>query len=135
MWRTYARVKPQDSTRVMKSSMSFSKKTLFSQRVSSASMSRVLRRMFFAKPFPFARASVSVPAPARLGRCLRPRRDAWSSCAARLCESARGSVFSFPGGEFFENPARDALQLAEASQIVLEFGVHELSLLGTELNT
>src|SRR6202158_2250261 len=52
MERNKARVKPQDSTRVMKSSMSFSKKTLFSHSVSSASMSKVLRRMrFFVSPY------------------------------------------------------------------------------------
>src|SRR6266478_1691459 len=55
--------------------------------------------------------------------------------AARLCKSPPGLVLSFPGGKFFENAARDALQLAEASQVVLEFGVHELGILGTKLDT
>jgi hypothetical protein len=54
--------------------------------------------------------------------------------AACLRENALGSVLSFAGGEFFENAASDALQLAETSQVVLEFGVHELRILGTELD-
>src|SRR5713226_2707079 len=59
MCRTYARVNPQDSTSVMKSSMRFSKKTLFSQSVSSASISSVLRRIVFRQPL-LARESMSV---------------------------------------------------------------------------
>ena len=44
------------------------------------------------------------------------------------------SVFGFAGGKFFEYPARDALQLTEASQVILEFGVHHLGILRPELN-
>jgi hypothetical protein len=42
----YARAYPHGSASVMKSSMSFSKKTLFSQSVSSASIIKVWRRIF-----------------------------------------------------------------------------------------
>jgi len=45
----YARLYPQGSTRLMKSSISFSKKTLFSQSVSSASISSVWRFMVLSR--------------------------------------------------------------------------------------
>src|SRR5258708_6498908 len=45
MWRMYARAYPHGSTKVMKSSIRFSKNTLFSHNVSSASMRMVFRRM------------------------------------------------------------------------------------------
>src|ERR1700686_1369795 len=54
--------------------------------------------------------------------------------AAGFCGNARGSVLRLAGGEFFENAARHTLQLAEARQVILEFRVHQLRLLWTELH-
>src|SRR4029077_8040655 len=44
----------------------------------------------FAKPFPFARAPVSLPVRARFRRFLRRQREAWSSCARLAYAKAHG---------------------------------------------
>src|ERR1700722_578697 len=94
----------------MKSSISFSKKTLFSQRVSSASMRRVFRR---------------------IGTSLAV---SWSRMKSRGERARDSRGFAGPGGELFEHRAGDFLEFAKARDVVLEFRVHRLRFVGCELD-
>src|SRR5580704_1776982 len=94
----------------MKSSISFSKKTLFSQRVSSASMRRVFRRI-----------GISLAAV----QAMKKRHQHAANLSRR---------FTGAGGEFFEHGARDLLDFAEAGEVVLKFLIHHLRFVGCELD-
>src|SRR5580692_9919580 len=98
----------------MKSSISFSKKTLFSQRVSSASMRRVFRRIA---------NSLAV---------VQRRKKSRYGCARFTARLSRG--FSGAGGEFFEHGPGYLLEFAESRNVVLEFRVHQLRFIGLELD-
>src|ERR1700730_17218653 len=103
MCRTYARLKPQDSTRVIKSSMRFSKNTLFSHNVSSASISSVLRRIRWPTPISASTGTHSLPAPARLGRHRQPPPEALYCLvhATRGPNARFAAYFAEPEGGLF----------------------------------
>src|SRR5271157_1235761 len=104
--RMYSRAYPQGSTRLMKSSINFSKKTLFSQRVSSASISRVWRFIAAREARLPSRSPVA-------DRVSAQSSSVYQHPASRRC-------LALPVGEPFQNALGDLLDLAESRQVVLE---------------
>src|SRR6266851_921474 len=110
---------------VMKSSMSFSKNTLFSQSVSSASISSVCRRI-------------------ELGHRRRSRREPlppafFPASSVYQPEGTFGDAASgglpLAGSNLFQNSAGDFLQFPEARQVVLKIVVQELRVLRAQLRS
>src|SRR5215475_11832117 len=101
----------------MKSSMSFSKKTLFSHSVSSASISSVFRLMSLCAAL---QVSVAAYAPVRL-------------MTAPNTPRSTGHAFSFPRRELLQNGLAQFLQFTEPRQIFLEFLVQELRVVRPQL--
>src|SRR5882762_7341750 len=101
-----------------------SKKTLFSQSVSSASIRIVSRGMILTRLNRRACEGSSSLFPLSLEACRGCRTGRHTSAASEWMPRGALRVFRNAGGDFFQNFERNLLRLAVVQQIVLKLAIH-----------